>query len=382
MSPVPSRRALGPVSSDSALIRTSEVTKDPSSAEVRLACAEDSGSIRTFLKEHWRSDHALAVSDVLFQWQHGGPGRCHFVLGTRGRSGEILGLLGFIPTYQFDPSLAEERDFWLAIWKVKEDAGATGLGLLLMLHFKALLRPRSIGVVGMTDAVVPFHKKFWTHFGKLEHWFVPNPKIDEYRLIDLPRRVRLPSLSRATLTKISRNENRDRLETLSRAIDAVSHPKKSVAYLERRYLDHPIYDYDLFAGAGGYAVTRTVLHEGRKAVRIVDGWAQGSPELFAAVAAEHLEDPKTEYVDFLGAGPATLPLSDAGFLLRDDIPEAVVPTYFEPFEKRNVDTPFAYWSERADLPYSIVKGDADQDRPSVLAGLPKLERKWPSIELR
>ena len=43
----------------------------------------------------------------------------------------------------------------------------------------------------------------------------------------------------------------------------------------------------------------------------------------------------------------------------------IVPKYFEPFEKKNINLDFAYKVNSKSL-YFIFKGDSDQDRPSYI----------------
>jgi hypothetical protein len=43
--------------------------------------------------------------------------------------------------------------------------------------------------------------------------------------------------------------------------------------------------------------------------------------------------------------------------------ELIIPSYFEPFEQRNVKIELAY---KAKFQYVAFKGDADQDRPNIV----------------
>jgi hypothetical protein len=229
----------------------------------------------------------------------------------------------------------------------------------------------------MTDDVVPFHRKFWTAFGTLEHWFLPSPAVTEFKLLSLPTPSPRPRVKGANGYHFERivAENFERFAgDLSVLCAAPRFPHKTPRYIQRRFLEHPVYHYHValaYEGAriAGLAVLRQVEHAGRSALRMVDFWATRPECRFPSALAHGLLDSTgAEYIDFYGHGFDTAILRRNGFLNRAERPEAIVPNYFEPFERKNIDLRFAHWSEgRGESPYLIVKADADQDRPSVLA---------------
>src|SRR5687768_1045148 len=94
-------------------------------------CALDAvGELMEFLREHWSANHILARSREVLDWQHRNEaeGRYNFLV-ARDEGGRIVGVLGFIPSSRYDPSLARDETVWLALWKVVQGYSA-GLGLL------------------------------------------------------------------------------------------------------------------------------------------------------------------------------------------------------------------------------------------------------------
>jgi hypothetical protein len=118
----------------------------------------------------------------------------------------------------------------------------------------------------------------------------------------------------------------------------------------------------------GMLAARVAEHAGRRALRIVD--FLGPPEVFSragAVVQHLLREYNAEYADVYNAGLDPVVFERAGFVRIDPAGPHVVPDHFEPFERRNVTLRFAIRTAARPL---FFKGDADQDRPSLLGTVP------------
>jgi hypothetical protein len=147
-------------------------------------------------------------------------------------------------------------------------------------------------------------------------------------------------------------------------------PRKTRAYIHARYLLHPFYNYRAFliadGGNTGIAVVRECSHQGASALRIVD--FLGAPVVLTGSGSgfqQILAESGAEYADFFCSGLEP-ELGAAGFskLPAADVSGLILPGYFEPFERTNVDLAFSLRGE--DGLRIICKGDADQDRPNLL----------------
>lgn len=74
-----------------------------------------------------------------------------------------------------------------------------------------------------------------------------------------------------------------------------------------------------------------------------------------------LQKQNLEFVSFLCYVWDTNKIIQMGFSLKNE--ESIIPVYFEPFLKENIDIYFAFKSEYKN--YTIFKGDSDQDRPNI-----------------
>src|SRR5919198_440978 len=162
----------------------------------------------------------------------------------------------------------------------------------------------------------------------------------------------------------------DRLDGARLLRSAGEIPQKTVRYFHDRYVAHPVYSYrviGLFDGEmlAGLVAARVAEHGGRRAVRIVD--FLGRTETVAhigRVARALIDETDAEYADVYNTGIDESAFRAAGFRRVDPDGADIVPDHFEPFERRNVRLWYAIDSECRPI---LFKGDADQDRPNLVA---------------
>ena len=330
---------------------------------------DEAGELMAFIRDHWSARHVLARSRAMLDWQHRdeAAGRYNFLVARKG--GCIAGMLGFIPSSRYDPALAETREtVWLTTWRVVEGAG-TGLGLMLMRELAGRLAPRWIGTAGLNPKTRAVYDAMGYRTGRMTRHYRLGATAGE-RLAQVPADwpAARPASTGGTLAQVGAAD--------IEALDASGErPAKTPAQFRARYLDHPFYTYRLYHAATGAATaviaTRLCEHDGASALRIVD--LLGDPAALAGCGEAFdrlLAETGAEYADFY-CSQRIEPLVEAGFdtLLLDD--PLVLPSYFEPFDRCNVDI---LWSldglggNPGDMPV-ICKGDCDQDRPSMLGEL-------------
>lgn len=348
----------------------------------RFAVAADRERLVEFIREHWIATHVFTERPDLLEWQHAEAtdDRLNFVLAEDGDT--VLGILGFIPLGHFDPALGT-RDITLAIWKVRDVGVPPGVGLNLLKFLKNQLDPRLIAAIGTSEMVRPLYKALRYTIGTMSH----------HALFGAGERGAAPATVIASgvpagafapaapservelrpVTPAADPELRDAIERVAR--DAV--PAKSWAYLETRFLAHPWYRYAVRAvhvdGAPvAVVVWRAVSAEGSRVLRIVDvvgptDWlGHATFALQQEVAAAG-----AEYIDLVewGVDPAHL---GAGWVSPATTDGLVLPNYFSPFERRNIEIGLAFRrfdGELADAPIHLYRADSDQDRPNRVTEL-------------
>jgi hypothetical protein len=341
---------------------------------VELCTLEDYPDLTHFIRDYWGATHVLARSRALMDWQHRDEAnkRYNFIAARDSEKG-IVGILGFILASRYDPALAADAEtLWLTTWKVRPDF-AHGLGLVLLRKLDSMLAPNWIGTVGLNPATRGIYQALGYHVGMLARHYMLNDAIADFRLATVPPEFR----NKAGIGSGAAFRELDRdnfwAQTDGHDLDACPQvPRKTRAYIHARYLLHPFYNYRAFLIAdgrhAGIAVVRECSHQGASALRVVD--YLGSPAALTGSGGgfrQILSETGAEYIDFFCSGLAS-ELAAAGFsrLPEADVSGLILPGYFEPFERANVDLAFSL--RGPDGPRIICKGDADQDRPNLLQG--------------
>jgi hypothetical protein len=332
--------------------------------DIRFCKADEIKKIQHFINRHWKKGHVLARNEELLRWQHFNvkKNHCNFVVAYDHNTDDFLAILGIIPTWHYDSELFSEKDFWLAIWKVNEkQCIKQGLGINLLSFLKKKYNPNSIAAIGISDLAKKIYRIFGYQVGKLTQYYFLNPHVSIYKIakIHAPNSKSYPR-SQFSITIIADPRTTKELNSNMR-------PKKTIEYLCNRYIKHPVYTY-VFYGIylseklKAIFVIRKVAINGANCLRIVDivgniGKINSLESEFERLLIEN----NAEYLDCLNYGIDETTFHNMGFSTR--AAEVIVPNYFEPFEKQNVDVDFAYKTKCEN--YVIFKGDSDQDRPNI-----------------
>ena len=350
---------------------------EPMTLTIGRCGAAEIEDVLQFIDEHWAHGHVLATCRPLLDWQHrDADGTYSVIVARRSTDRAVLGILGYIPTRRFDAGLADQNVVWLTTWKVRDDAGVAGLGLTLVHHLRAIEPHVAIGAIGLNPATAPIYEALGYRVGELQHYVRPNVTVDRFELAALaqPRSARAGSIAPAGAMMLSRDDFFERVAGVDRRARGDSIPQKTPEYFHARYLCHPLYSYVVVGLVDrgpvvGLLAARVAEHAGRRALRIVDflGHA-GLLERIGDVVQSLVEAHDAEYADVYNVGIDPRTFERAGFTRVDPCGADVVPDHFEPFERRNVRLWFSIKGTGEPV---LFKGDADQDRPSVVRSGPR-----------
>lgn len=342
---------------------------------IRRCQTADVPDVLAFLEAHWKPGHIFTRDRELFDWQYARqdrPGEYTIALARQNESGELVGMLGYLPTRRFDPSLADNNAIWLALWKVREDV-AGPIGLQLLNDVTRGERHTSIGVIGFQPTAAAIYTALKFQLGELRHYVLPNPDVSAFELASFERRPDRP-VPDTNLTAVAVDGTTFSATVAGLDIGSRDQqlPHKTPAYFRSRYLQHPRYRYEAFVLRSddrpvGLLATRLAAHRGRRALRVVD--FVGADDLVPALGRLILDQVRrygAEYADIINWGIDSALFEAAGFSSIDPVGPDIVPNHFEPFERRNAPVRFAL---KADRPVVLFKGDGDQDRPNQLLGL-------------
>ncbi len=346
--------------------------------EFRLAKRNDIPNIMRYIDVAWKKGHILSKDRELFEYEfcEEGTDDVHILLAIDKATGEIEGMDGFYYT----SSVREKGafDVWGSMWSVRKDhKNIPMLGVQIANEYTRQVGFRyelGVGVNPVTAA--PLQKDYFdVTVGKVNHFYRLN-ELNEYRLAEVVKydqknaeRNSGSSADQKTEHHLVRANNIDEVTAsfdFEKKIKKI--PFKDAWYVNRRFFRHPVYEYEIYllctkeGNADALMVMRRCWSEGRCALRIMD--YVGDITALAGVSESlwKLMDSNTEYIDFYNYGYDVEDIINAGFTLRTDEDANIIPNYFEPFEKKNVDI---WFNSDAKDSFVICKADADQDRPNM-----------------
>ncbi len=338
-------------------------------------CQQDQVSeLVKYIDEYWAKNHVLVTSRELLDWQHKNvnTGNYNFVMARHNKSGEICGVLGFIPTSHFSDALESEKEVWLAIWKVNEGPKYIGLGLGLLNFLKREFAIKNICSIGISQIVFPMYETLGFTVGKMNQVALVNNTLPEYQIAKVPEQLTFSRCQKNDQYKVVDIAKEQVVSVLSEDGLYQHKSQKDGQYFVTRFLKHPKFEYR-FLGVynrdklESFLVVRLVVHNQSSALRVVD--IQGDLTSIGRVTAhlyELLVTEGHEYLDIMQYGMDEGSLFDAGFVPVDTDGELIIPDYFQPFVQKNIPIHFARQSQEDELSFVLFKGDADQDRPNIM----------------
>lgn len=325
-----------------------------------------------FIDTHWKKNHILTQHRALLDWQYKNKqGGYNFVLATD-EFEDVQGIFGYIPTSQFSNSLPKNDDVWLAIWKVREDCNIPGLGMSMLSYAKKLLEVKTFCALGMSDIVKPIYKALGYTLGALDHFVAFSISKSNYEFVSP---VVQPKALHVNTNMTKRELDRSGLESLTEENQKklfCTFPRKNVEYLINRYVLHPIYSYKIFAiykhhnDLKTVVVIRTIDVDNAKIARIVDTFGDSFLNCeYNKCIYSLLDEMDCEYIDCMAHGLDMQDIEHSCFSNIKDTEGLIIPNYFEPLVRSNINLEFAYQTQ-IQCDFSIFKGDSDQDRPNRL----------------
>ena len=336
--------------------------------KIRFCKTNEEEKLLNFIENSWKKDHIFLKNKELFRWQHLDiiNNRINFAVAENKIDGEFDAILGFIPFRQYDPNLSY-NDLWYAIWKNKKEKTQGKIrGIDLLFFIENELNLNSSAGIGMSKYSIKSFTQNGFTMGKLNHYYLLNRSISNYKIAKVP----YENTSFSTLSNKSNliiNEITDINELKS--VNKLYKPYKSPTFIKNKYINHPVYTYKLL---GIYSnskllsvfVTRKISVLNSSCIRIVDIY--GRLDEIGNInnqLQKILKNENAEYIDCYNYGIDEKTFKNLGFSKKADNSNIIIPNYFEPFEKKNVEIICGHKDNYNE--YVFFKGDSDQDRPNI-----------------
>jgi len=345
-------------------------------------------SLRGFMARVYRPDYILCNNDALFRWQFGevtkGNGSVYRLKLAR-LEDEIVGCLGYIPV---DVSLGGQvvRGAWVVNWMVDPLQRRLGLGPLLMREVTSQFDV-ALNVGPNRDARDLLGRMGWTDFGELARYVCV---LDIRAAGSLTRNGKLqwplvePRLGEGNLPAGTAVKLVHRFcDEATQLWDAVwgrqaAGTRRSAEFLNRRYADHPSFNYRLFelrqsGSLSGVAVYRVeqVQDMPVRLGRIVE--LVSKPGVEEDLLRALLDDARLQEIAavdfFCSSDRLSAIMSRQGFLSGEEAAASQLPTLFQPIDWRRKSISFMAYLRNTPKAievhdWYVTKGDGDQDRPN------------------
>ncbi len=332
---------------------------------IRLCEKDEYDKLIDFFRSYWSKNHVFCRNKQIFEFQHGNGqnGGYDFIVAEHNLSHEFHAVLGFISSSRYDGGQLEKpMSVAGALWKVRNDVrneeiGKLGLGVLVYLLKKF---PDSAYItLGLSQYSQQIYDALHFDFGLMEHYYVASNRIKKFNIANAP----------VVNSVVSENK-----EYLLREINSVPEgfkssyfPKKNKQYIYNRYVKHPFYRYTLLGVFHNDSlisiwITRLVDVNGNRCIRLVDIIGDiGTVVGIEGNIQAYLRTYSAEFIDCYCHGIDKSVFKAIGFRVVNG--NTIIPNYFEPFERKNIEIYYAAYSFK---PVVLFKGDCDQDRPNLL----------------
>jgi GNAT superfamily N-acetyltransferase len=375
-------------------------------------CSEDDvDAVGRFIDTQWQRGHILAREQSLLRWQFDptrpkGDARPGLSILLAWHGDRIVGMLGHIG-FEFNVRGTSVPGVWLSHWLTTPDVRADGVGLRLLWAIHDL-GVGAVFVLGINETAGKVYAPLgFELLSSLPRWIGVFDAKRSVRLLEAAHPGTaandLDELCARYLVELGRERSSDPevqvvewSDPLAAAWDSLwidelaptlLSPSKDSSYIRWRYIDHPMFTYEIrlarnqrMGNVLGLAVFRVERIRGRseKVLRLVEflATAQGERALTRSLV-EAAKSHGTIFADFYCASErAAHALERIGFRRHTAGAGPGFPSRFQPMEAGHSKISGAFWVAAtlrqkldpgkllASNDFYITKSDGDQDRPN------------------
>lgn len=330
--------------------------------EISLAKISDTKAIMTFMNDIWREGHILSKHKELFLHEFQDGNNLNFII-AKDNGANLVGIFGFI---KYNSS--ENPDIAGSLWKVDPKVKEPLLGLKMREYFQENIKHKFFAAPGAGLQTKPIYKMIKMNWNRMEQYYIVNPTVSQFHIAKNPKMKQINQKIDKKVQVYKVNSRMD-IEAFDFNKDNNIVPRKDLIYFEKRFINYPIYKYDIFCvkkenSVENIFVCRKSSYNGRVAYRIVDFYGDLCyiNEIINFLY-EYIVENDFEYIDFVEYGFEKKKLENAGFTALDfDSDTTIIPNFFEPYVAQNV--PVYCVSDKTEGTFRQCKADGDQDRPN------------------
>lgn len=343
--------------------KNSKLNKFDQLLNFRFGKFTDLDKIQKFYQKYWARRNLITDDQNFLLYEFGNNLNLNFLLSECKNKGSIESIIGFY-IYSNNKKYTHVCG---SMSLVNPSSNYPLIGIETLKRLKILTNCYSYcGTNTNPQTMLPLVKKFLSHHtSKMNHFFILNNEFDSYKIAEINKKINLFDRNHNYNSKIYLVDNVEELIATKIFNKKYSNlPYKSLEFFLKRYLLHPIYKYKIFlikvnSTNSSILVCREVIQSNRKVLRIID--LIGDYKILPKLGNNLLyliKKNNYEYLDLL----CNLPISlfEGSLFINKNNTDAIIPNYFEPFIKKNVE--IFYESSSKDI--YLFRGDADGDRPN------------------
>lgn len=319
----------------------------------------DCTDVQKFIKKYWKKNHILAQNKEFFKWLYIQDKRLNFSIVKKNRT--IVGIMGFIPQKKFDSKLSDNQ-ITLTLSVTSKNAPP---GTLFRL-FSTLKKKFSIDFVSSSgswnSSIIDYNKLLGFKIGVMDHFFIlPNKK---FKLIKTPYKLKFNIKNTGKFRLIKKKDSKKKYKHLF-----VNKPQKSFKFLINRYLNHPIFNYEIYEIKDNnkilcLLVIRIIKVKNENIIKIIDYQGQKKNIVYCGCLLNYLlRTYNPEFIDFVSNGFPKNLLFKLGLKSKKNYPKLILPDYFNPWILKNIEIKCGTISNKKDI-FLIMRGDGDRDSPN------------------
>lgn len=302
----------------------------------------------------------------IFNWHFRDADRYNFFISIN--KNKICSIQGFIPQSKYDPKLSKKQIF-LSNFHAKQDV-LPGLGSVA---FKKLINDKVfVGSTNFPLRMLGYHKKLGFKTGKMDHLFIISPFKKKFNIIEVNSKDKLKIKKiwkkPGNYPDITFKEIKDiKKIKLNLKVFKKFKPEKSKKFLKNRYLTYPYfkyYCYEIYKNNKAVAIIifRKLENKGNNIIKIIDYIGEDQNLKFINKLLIYLMKKfESECIDFYSFGIEQKYFKDTPFLNIINYQDIIIPEWFNPFLKKNIDYHYAIKCLN-NSSIRLFKGDGDRDR--------------------
>ena len=323
-----------------------------------------------FINSYWKKKHIFTKHKDLFDWQHKQKRKFNFLIAFHKKQKKIHGICGFFSLGFFEKGQIQKNDnIWIAIiMSEKSLLPSKGLGIRMIKEIYSRYKPNSLSALGITEQVARLYKYLGFKLNKLNQYYILNPQIKKYRIAKILNNKKLLTSKKIRIKKnliLKINKLELKKFYMKKVIS-----KFKLNYLSNRFVNHPIYKYKFLSlnkqnKLLAIFVYRVINVNKSKCMRIVEIVNLEKINFnIKNYLQEFLIKNKIEFLDFIYFNNNIENIRKIGFNLRKRKDKIIIPSHYEPFERKNIDIDFSYITKNNK--FEVFKSHSDLDRPSII----------------